>query len=96
MSRWGAELNLEWVPRGSNAEADRLADGRFDGFSPDLRVHADLSSVKWLVLPALLESGEKFYASMRGKTKKPAGHPGQRAAGGLRPKRLKLKARDPW
>ena len=67
-----------------------------DGFSPELRVHADLASVRWLVLPALLESGEKFYAAMRGKTKQPAGHHGQRATGGVRQKRLKLKARDPW
>ena len=84
------------VPRGSNAEADRLADGRFDGFAPELRVHADFASVRWLVLPAPLEYGEKLYAFMRGKTKELAGHSGQRAAGGLRPKRLKLKARDPW
>ena len=45
----GAELNLEWIPRATNAEADRLADGDSRGFSPSLRVKATMADVKWLM-----------------------------------------------
>ena len=58
----GLELGLEWAPRDRNAEADALADGRTDGFNPDLRVGGKLSDIKWLVLPGLLQAGEAFYS----------------------------------
>jgi hypothetical protein len=34
----GLDLTLEWAPRDRNVEADSLADGRFEGFSPGRRV----------------------------------------------------------
>ena len=91
----GAELFLEWVPRDSNREADRLADGCFEGFAEELRVQVTLEEVRWLVLGDLLRAGEAFYRA----AKKQAG-PGQKharkvAPGSARP-RAKLKEREPW
>ena len=43
-------MSLELVRRGENLEADALADGRTEGFSPELRVGLDFSEIAWLVL----------------------------------------------
>ena len=90
----GAELFLEWIPRESNREADRLADGRTEGFSEALRVHADLREIRWLVLSDLLAAGRKFYAEAQqaASFRKRAGGRGR---AGQR-KRQKLRERQPW
>ena len=92
-----AELLLEWVPREANAEADRLADGVASGFSPELRVKASLSQIRWLALPGLLEAGATFQrgaAKMRSRAGKvnAKGHGGA----GARARRKALRERDPW
>ena len=56
-----AELLLDWIPCDSNLEADALADGRFEGFSAELRVVTDIKRVKRLVLNKLLSPGEAFH-----------------------------------
>ena len=89
-----AELFLEWVPRSENKEADRLAYGRFDGFDPALRVTADLSQVRWLVMDELLAAGQEFYEQLNTQ---PAQGRRLRGSGGSRAhKRAKLRERDPW
>ena len=87
----GLELGLEWAPRGHNAEADALADGRTDGFDPSLRVGAKLSDIKWLALPGLLKAGEEFYKSHR---KRPPQTQEERPAKALAGGRL--RDREPW
>ena len=62
LEKRNAILNLDWVPRTVNAEADALADGNMEGFSPGLRQAADPSKMTWLVLDRLLEYGMKFYS----------------------------------
>ena len=92
-----AELFLEWVPREANAEADRLADGVASGFSPDLRVNASLSQIRWLVLPGLLAAGATFQREAA-RMKARAGKVGAKAHGGAgaRARRKALRVRDPW
>ena len=69
-----AEMSLEWAPRGENREADALADGRTEGFAPELRVGSDFSEIAWLVLPGLMAAGVQFH----GAFKRPgAGSPAQ-------------------
>ena len=91
----GAELFLDWVPRDQNREADRLADGAFEGFSEELRVKMELHQIRWLVLPDLLRAGEHFFRTRRrpgGLKRKPP------VATGTAAKRRKpgLKEREPW
>ena len=61
----GAELFLDWIPRGSDREADRLADGDWSGFDESLRVHAELGEVRWLVLSELLDAGQRFFQATK-------------------------------
>ena len=89
-----AELFLDWFPRGVNREADSLADGVWDGFDANLRVHSALGGVKWLVLPELLAAGRKFYTR-----RKKAARAKQQPTGAGMPgeaKMRKLREREPW
>ena len=87
----GLELDLAWAPRDQNAEADRLADGKYDGFSEGLRRGGRLSDIPWLALPGLLRTGGAFYDAA-GARRADAPPSGQR-------KRLagdRLRDREPW
>ena len=55
-----AELFLGVVLRQANKEADALADGRFDGFDPALRVPVVRIRTSWLVLDRWLPAGAAF------------------------------------
>ena len=91
----GAELFLEWIPREANREADRLADGEWEGFDVAHRVHVDFEKVSWLVLPELLSAGQKFYAeALKSRASGKQATRGGRAL--VRRKRQTLKERDPW
>ena len=87
----GLDLTLKWAPRDRNAEADALADGRSEGFNPDLRVGGRVGDIKWLVLPGLLRTGEAFYGATT-KRRQPVAAPssGKRLAG------ERLRDREPW
>ena len=50
MKREGIKANVQWSPRESNREADRLANGAFTGFSPEYRIHLDVGSISWYIL----------------------------------------------
>ena len=88
----GAELDLQWIPRDSNAEADRLADGDYDGFSPANRVGGCISQMQWMVLDRLLEYGREVHGARKAQGEAEAGtrkRPGSLAGGRLRDK-------EPW
>ncbi len=54
-------LSVDWVPRDMNEDADRLADGSCESFSPHLRRQVCWESMQWLVLDWALDLGQKFY-----------------------------------
>ena len=89
LERRSAELFLEWLPRSSNQEADALADGRFDGFSPELRIPVDFSRMRWLVLDKLLAAGAAFQRENEGRPVVKGRRPGPRA------KEDRLRVKDP-
>ena len=91
----GAELFLDWIPRGSNREADRLADGDWSGFDESLRVHAELGEVRWLVLSELLDAGRRFFQAAK-KERRGQKRASQAAGPGSGRRRQKLKEREPW
>ncbi len=64
-----ARLALHWIPRESNAEADRLSNGDATGFSPHLRVPIDVSKLDFMVLPRLMEFGTAYTQAARFKGK---------------------------
>ena len=86
---------LAWIPRDSNVEADRLADGDYTGFSACQRVQADLKSIHWFVLDDLLKAGAKFYRSPQGKVGKRS-RPASSGRPSFSTRRKTLKEKDPW
>ena len=57
----GVRMEAEWTPRDRNQEADDLSNLLTSSFDPDKEVKLNLTGQSWLVLPALLEAGQKFH-----------------------------------
>ena len=54
-------LQLSWVPREQNAEADAITNGVTEWLSRENRVEVDWSNFPFAILPGLLEKGREFY-----------------------------------
>ncbi len=65
-----ARLDLHWVPRETNAEADRLSNGNSAGFSPHLRVPIDVASLDFILLPKLIEFGLAYSEAARARRRR--------------------------
>ena len=57
--RW--DLELEWVPRDQNIEADALTNNDFSSFSPEHQIKVDPMKLGFLVLNDMLNLGDDFY-----------------------------------
>ena len=89
------DLELTWVPRGQNIEADALTNGDFALFDPARRLDVDAGSLPWRVLPKVLASAERLYEEVQ-QAKKQRHEQGGRQHGRPRPPSDRLRARDPW
>ncbi len=85
-------LDLRWLPRGLNAEADALSKGQFAGFTAAHRISVSSDSLAWHVLPSLMEIGAEFYRDIQ--QRKALGEAG--AVGPKRRRADRLRNRDPW
>ena len=83
-------LQLRWAPREVNAEADRLANGVWEGFDPKKRIQVEMRSGKWIVLDKLMALGSEFYKHIKELRRCHAGGHGRR------PKGKASKTLDPW
>ena len=91
----GLLADVAWVPRGTNVEADALANGVFDAFNPALRVKVDLATVKWHYFSKALALGQAFQEEVAcAKASKQRMVP----LTALRKKRRdqRLRVTDPW
>eukprot|EP00438_Fugacium_kawagutii_P021415 Skav230573 [mRNA] locus=scaffold971:152920:156087:- [translate_table: standard] len=96
LKRRGIELNLGWIPRGQNCEADALTNEEFEGFNPNKRIHKKFEELDFLVLDELMgKAGELDQDMKLAKS--------SREAKGDRPskdtnkrKRGETKWKDPW
>ena len=88
----GLSLDLLWVPRGVNQEADALSNLRFEGFSEKHRVNLDLQKLPFMVLPDLIDEALHFYSQQGGKR----GSDGALMHKRKRRKSEPLRVRDPW
>ena len=93
--RTGIVPTVNWAPRLFNREADDLANGRTQAFSPSLEVKMNPSELQWHILPQVLLMGQEADEAYRIST----------AAGtipdrGLKASRRKpeerLKLKNPW
>ena len=78
-------LSTVWAPRETIQEVDRLSNGDFRGFNPELRVEVDALSTQWLVLNSMMAAGLRF-SNQAQKT----------AAKHLPKGKSKLREEQPW
>ena len=70
MEARGVTLELNWVPREANEEADALSNFVFGGFRDENRVAMDMTNLPFLVMPELLESSSVFFADVASAKKR--------------------------
>ncbi len=84
-------LDLHWLPRDRNEEADRLSKGCYDGFNPENRVGHDAASLHWNSLPDLMSLGEDLFRDMQQRALHDGRGPRRKRRRGER-----LRDKDPW
>ena len=84
-------LDLDWVPRDQNTEADALTNGDFSGFSPEHRVDIDVSRLEFKILPELLKAADDLFENIAARRRA-----GKQKEQGGKWRKQKLKERDPW
>ena len=88
-------MEAEWTPRDRNKEADDLSNLLTNNFDPSKEVKMELERQSWLVLPALLQSGQKFQEQKELEVEQRKREEGGRKRR-KRKKEDKLKFRDKW
>ena len=96
-----SEMELAWVPRNQNTEADDLTNDRTEEFDESLRVEVDLDRLPFLVLPKLMEQAGRLDAELKlHRTSKEAKLEKLREERNLpeakRTKKGEMRWKDPW
>ena len=61
LRRRRAILDLQWLPRDANAEADALTNLNFEGFTPGNRIEVKAAEIKWAILPEIMGVSMDLY-----------------------------------
>ena len=100
----GLSLDLKWVPRDDNVEADSLSNFCSDDFQPENRISVDIGNLGFAILPSLMAEGEQMYKDLseRKLANRRAVHasritvPGNFGRKRKRPPASRLKNAQPW
>ena len=60
----GILVEVNWVPREQNAEADAITNGDVGWLNPKLQKKSHMGTLPFIMLPELLARGEGFYGGM--------------------------------
>ena len=72
----GSSLDLHWLPREQNIEADELSNNITHRFKPENEIKIDPSNLKFVLLDELLDEGERLYDYVdNAKKKRPTNGP---------------------
>ena len=58
----GILLEVNWVPREQNTEADAITNGDFGWLDANNRIETEMGRLPFILLPELLSKGEGFYS----------------------------------
>ena len=89
-----ASLDLRWIPRDQNVEADALTNGCFQGFSPDLRISVNFEALDFILLPRLMEQVAALQEQIR--QMKAQSSKAQFVKSNKTPLTQKLRWQEPW
>ena len=88
-----ATLNLRWLSRDLNVEADDLTNGVFNKFDPEKRIPVTPSEIPWIVLGQLQSKSSTLFEQIKTAKSTPIG---PRKTLRKVPVSKRLKVRDPW
>ena len=57
-------LDLQWVPREQNAEADELSNSDPKRFDPENVIPVNMGNMKFIILDEMLHKGEKLHQGL--------------------------------
>ena len=57
-------LDVSWVPRELNAEADAITNGEVNWLAASLQMKADIEKLPFILLKDLLSAGSEFYKNL--------------------------------
>ena len=82
-------VDLEWISRDRNTEADDLSNGNWAAFDEKMRVEVEAEKVEWKVLGDLMKRSEDLYCEItklkEEKKQEKLSRKAPRAAGGKKP-----------
>lgn len=85
-------MQLHWIPREQNEDADDLSKGRLDNFDPKKRIEVDVESLPLEVIPAMAEAAEKLDEEIKmRKVSKQRLEPSAKT-----PAEEKMRLKEPW
>ena len=90
------DLDLKWIPREQNVEADELSNSDSKRFTKDNEVKVELESMKFILLDEMLDLGEDLCELIDNKKEEKKLVP---STGTLKRKRkpeTRLRATHPW
>ena len=92
------ELDLLWVPRTQNEEADGLTNGRFEFFSASRRLDIEVEKLSFLVLDDMLAVSDQLYKDVQSRRDraKAEAKTGTDLKVSEVLKKKPFKERDPW
>ena len=98
LDRRGIDLDLQWVPRWQNQEADDLTNQRFDDFDGRNRIDVKFEELEFLVMSDLLDKAGRLDEELKlYKTSKEAKQASMKAdKGSVKTKKGQLRWQDPW
>ena len=87
-----ASLQLHWIPREQNEDADDLSKGKTDNFDPEKRIEVDFDKLQLKVIPAMAEVAEKLDEEIKmKKVSKEKMEPSTKT-----PAEEKMRLKQPW
>ena len=86
-------LELHWVPRNQNEEADALTNNRTELFDKAREIKIDLAKLEFIVLPEMVKVADALYAEVRMRR---SGRKDQGSDQRTRKRGRPLRERDPW
>ena len=101
LRRWDLDLNLDWIPRNQNEEADGLTNGVTSPFAADLEVKVDMKELGLHVLDHMWEVAHDLYKDVKEKRAQRREEDARRKGRATsvtspRPNIRPLRERDPW
>ena len=96
LARLEASLNLHWIPREQNEEADDLTKGRYEKFEESLRIDIDLEEIGFEIIPKMAEVAGQLDEEIKLKKVSKEGKKEESRRERKTPAELKMRMSQPW